>query len=133
VGFDATDAVVVTTAGAWARECGAALTLLHVCADVPAPAWWPFAAPPAAGERLDTALSRLEELAHATDGTAPAKLEVRQGAVDAEIAALTAERESGLIVISRGGGTHRVGATAYRVVASARVPTLVVPGAPRSQ
>jgi nucleotide-binding universal stress UspA family protein len=133
VGFDATDRAVVAAAGAWARECGAALTLLHVSPDVPAPSWWPFAAPQAPVEQLDTAMAQLQDLAGAGDDTAPATLEVRQGAVDVEIASLAAERESGLIVISRGGGAHRLGATAYRVVASAGVPTLVVPGATRDQ
>jgi nucleotide-binding universal stress UspA family protein len=131
IGLDAADAAVAATAAAWAHECSASLTLLHVCADVPVPAWWPFAAA-TTRERLESAMAHLDALARDVEGVAPAKLEVRQGAVDAEIAALTVEREAGLIAISR-GGAHRLGSTAYRVVVSARVPTLVVPGAARTQ
>jgi nucleotide-binding universal stress UspA family protein len=131
IGLDAADGAVASAAAAWARECSASLTLLHVCADIPVPAWWPFAAE-TTRERLESSMAQLDALARDVEGVAPAKLEVRQGAVDAEIAALTVEREAGLIAISR-GGAHRVGSTAYRVVISARVPTLVVPGAARAQ
>lgn len=126
VGFDPTDAAVARTAGAWARATGAALTLAHVCPTAPAPAWWSFGPPPE-GERLDTAMAQLRTLASNIEGAAPSHLEVRQGAVDATIAELAQERGSGLVVISRGGGQHRVGATAYRVIAAAQAPTLVVP------
>lgn len=128
VAFDPADAVVAGTAGRWARDCGAALTLAHVCADTPAPAWWPFAVESAPGERLDVAMQQLDAVARNTDGATPSALEVRRGVVEAALATLVVERRAGLIVISRGGGRHRVGATAYRVITGARVPTLVVPG-----
>jgi nucleotide-binding universal stress UspA family protein len=128
IGFDPTDTAVAAVAGRWARDCGASLTLVHVCADAPAPSWWPFAADPAPDDRLDLAMQQLETLARTTEGAAPSALEVRRGAVDAALATLVQERGAGLIVISRGGGHHRLGATAYRVVTDARVPALVVPG-----
>lgn len=129
VAFDPTDAAVVGTAGRWARACSASLTLVHVCADTPAPAWWPFATDLAPDDRLDIAMRQLDALARATEGATPSALEVRRGAVDAGLATVVQERRAGLIVVSRGGGRHRLGATAYRVVSDARVPTLVVPGA----
>jgi hypothetical protein len=39
------------------------------------------------------------------------------------------DRNAGLLVVSRGGGQRRLGATAYRVMTEAEVPTLVVAGA----
>lgn len=129
VGFDPTDAAVAATAGRWAQGCGASLTLVHVCPDAPAPAWWPFGAESVADDRLDLAMRQLDALARRTDGATPSALEVRRGAVDAALATLVQERSAGLIVISRGGGQHRLGTTAYRVVTDARVPMLVVPGA----
>lgn len=128
VGFDATDAAVARAAGAWARATGAALTLAHVCPAAPTPAWWSFGTAPEA-ERLDSAMAQLRALASETEGAAPSHLEVRQGAVDATLGELAKEREAGLIVLSRGGGRHRLGATAYRVIAAARTPTLVVAAA----
>jgi nucleotide-binding universal stress UspA family protein len=129
VGFDSTDSTVAATAGAWAHACGAALTLAHVCAAPPTPAWWPFADGSQQTERLDTALAQLDRLARDTEGAAPAKLEVRRGAVDQELATLVREREAGLLVVSRGAGRHRLGTTAFRIIADARIPTVVVPSA----
>lgn len=128
IGFDPTDTTVASTAGAWARATGASLTLAHVCPAPPAPSWWPFGDVPK-GDRLDTAMAQLRTLATDTDGATPSSLEVRQGPIETTLGELARERESGLVVISRGGGQHRVGATAYRVVAEAQTPTLVVPGA----
>lgn len=128
IGFDPTDAAVARTAGAWARATGAALTLAHVCPAAPVPAWWSFGAAPEA-ERLDTAMSQLRTLASDTEGAAPSTLDVRQGAVDTTLAEIAQERNSGLVVVSRGGGRHRLGATAYRVITAAHSPTLVVPAA----
>lgn len=128
IGFDPNDAEVARAAGAWARGTGATLTLAHICLAAPAPVWWPFGAAPE-GERLDTAMAQLRTIASETDGAAPSDLEVRQGAVDTALGELARERESGLVVVSRGGGQHRLGATASRVIAATQVPTLVVPGA----
>lgn len=128
IGFDPTDAVVARTAGAWARATGAALTLAHVCPTTPTPAWWSFGSAPE-GERLDTAMAQLRTLANDTEGATPSQLEVRQGAVDATLAEVAAERDAGLVVVSRGGGQHRLGATASRVIAAAQLPVLVVPAA----
>lgn len=127
VGFDPNDAAVVERAVAWKEGTGADLTLAHVSPAAPAPAWWPFGeALPA--EPLETAMAQLAHVARTIDGATPSHLEVRRGAVDATLAELAHERASGLIVLSRGGAMHRVGAIASRVIAVAKVPTLVVPG-----
>ena len=39
------------------------------------------------------------------------------------------DRNAGLLVVSRGGGQHRLGAIAYRIMCEADLPTLVVAGA----
>lgn len=127
VGFDPTDADVARAASMWASSTGATLTLAHICREVPAPAWWPFGEAPD-GERLDTAMAQLRRLAGEIDHATPSALEVRQGAVDTALGELARQRQSGLVVVSRGGGQHRLGATASRVIAAAHVPVLVVPG-----
>ncbi|MGE0814830.1 MAG: universal stress protein [Vicinamibacterales bacterium] len=126
VGLDPTDGAVTASAAAWAAATGAALTLAHVCPDTPAPAWWPFAARPDGDDRLDAALAQIDGLAQGLGSDAPVGLEVRRGSVASELVGLTRECDAGLIVISRGAGRHRLGATAYRVAVDAHVPTLVV-------
>ncbi len=128
VGFDAADAAVTRAGGEWARACGAALTVGHVCHDVPAPAWWPFGPATQSAPSSDAAREQLEALARSVAGAARATVDVRRGNVPAGIAAIVRDRDAGLLVVSRGGGQHRLGATAYRVMTEAAVPTLVVAG-----
>jgi nucleotide-binding universal stress UspA family protein len=128
-GLDAADTTVSATAAEWAGACGAALTLGHICHDVPAPAWWPFALDGATAESNDAARTQLEAVARTVPGAADASVDVRRGHVPAGIAAVVRDRNAGLLVVSRGGGRHRLGATAYRVMTEAAVPTLVVAGA----
>lgn len=129
IGLDPADTAVAAAAGAWARAGGVLLTLGHVCHDVPAPAWWPFGAAPQSAETNDTARAQLEALARSVPAAAGAMIDVRRGNVPAGIAAMVRDRNAGLLVVSRGGGQHRLGATAYRVMTAAVVPTLVVAGA----
>jgi len=128
IGLDATDTTVAQTAGEWARACHVPLTLGHVCFDAPAPAWWPLGGLPPA-ESLDDARRQLDVLARNVPTATGALIDVRRGRVPAGIAAMARDRNAGLLVVSRGGGQHRVGATAYRVMAEAEVPTLIVAGA----
>lgn len=127
VGLDAADTTVLAAAAEWAGACGASLVLGHVERDVPAPAWWPFGA--AAPVALNRAHAALEALARAVPAAAAAHIDVRHGAVAAQIAAMVRHHHAGLLVISRGGGQHRLGATAYRAMVEADVPTLVVASA----
>lgn len=129
VGLDAADTTVAATAAEWAGACGVPLAIGHVCHDVPAPAWWPFGAATDAAETNDTARAQLEAIARTVPGAADAHIDVRRGAVAAGIAAIVRDRNAGLLVVSRGGGQRRLGATAYRVMTEADVPTLVVAGA----
>jgi len=128
IGLDAADTTVAATAGEWARACGVPLTLGHVCHDAAAPAWWPLGGlPPAAS--VDEARRQLDVLARNIPSAAGALIDVRRGRVPAGIAGMVRDRNAGLLVASRGGGQHRLGATAYRVMTEADVPTLIVAGA----
>lgn len=127
IGLDPTDAVVAGAAGSWATALHTPLTLAHVLADVPAPGWWPFAAP--AQDTLESAQGQLASLARSVPPAAGAHLDVRKGQVAETLSAVVRDRDAGLLVVSRGSGASRLGATAYRVMASAEVPTLVVAGA----
>ncbi len=127
VGFDRFDAVVTAAAAAWARGTGAGLTLAHVCAEAPLPVWWPLSdmpLPPALEESTDAARTRLETVALGLP--ARAAVDVRRGSVPRTVAAVVRDANAGLLVVSRGGTTHRVGTIAYRVMREADVPTLVV-------
>lgn len=127
VGLDLTDTIVASAAGEWAATFGTPLTLAHVCPDVSAPAWWPFAAPGV--ESVEDARTRLQSLARSVPTAADALLDVRRGSVAEGVAAIVRDRDAGLLVVSRGSGAHRLGATAYRLMTAADVPTLVVAGA----
>ncbi len=128
VGLDAADAKVAGTAAEWARACGAPLALGHVCHDVPAPAWWPFGAAAEPAPSNDVAYAALEALGRPLGDSPAATFEVRRGNLPAGIAAMVHDLDAGLLVVSRGGGQHRIGSTAYRVMTEAAVPTLVVAG-----
>lgn len=127
VGLDLTDTIVASAAGEWAATFGTPLTLAHVCPDFSAPAWWPFTAPGV--ESVDDARTRLQSLARSVPTAADALLDVRRGGVAEGVAAIVRDRDAGLLVVSRGSGAHRLGATAYRLMTAADVPTLVVAGA----
>jgi nucleotide-binding universal stress UspA family protein len=127
VGLDATDTLVAAAAGEWAATFGTPLTLAHVTPDVPTPAWWPFARPGI--ESVDEARARLQSLARSVPTAGSALIDVRHGHVAEGLSAIVRDRDAGLLVVSRGSGAHRLGATAYRLMASADVPTLVVAGA----
>ncbi len=129
IGLDAADMTVAETSAQWAQACAVPLVFGHVCRDVPAPAWWPFAADVTAPETLEQARSQMAVLIRNVPGAASAMLDVRRGRVAAGIAAMVRDRNAGLLVVSRGSGQHRLGATAYRVMTEAEVPTLVVAGA----
>ena len=128
IGLDATDTTVAATAGEWARACQVPLTLGHVCHDAPAPAWWPMSELPAA-ETVDDARRQLDVLARNVPAAHGALIDVRRGRVPAAIAGMVRDRNAGLLVVSRGGGQHGLGATAHRVMTEADVPTLIVAGA----
>ncbi len=128
VGLDPTDTAVASAAGEWARALDVPLTLAHVCVTVPTPSWWPFA-PPAATENVETARGRLASLARSVNSAGEALLDVRRGDVSGTMSAIVRDRDAGLLVVSRGSGERRLGATAYRVMTSADIPTLVVAGA----
>ncbi|MFN7978771.1 MAG: universal stress protein [Vicinamibacterales bacterium] len=127
VGLDATDTLVAAAAGEWAATFGTPLTLAHVCPDIPTPAWWPFARPGA--ESVDEARTRLQSLARSVPTAGNALIDARRGNVAEGLSAIVRDRDAGLLVVSRGSGAHRLGATAYRLMANADVPTLVVAGA----
>lgn len=127
IGLDLTDTIVASAAGEWAATFGTPLTLAHVCPDISAPAWWPFAAPGV--ESVEDARTRLQSLARSVPTAADALLDVRRGSVAEGVAAIVRDRDAGLLVVSRGSGAHRLGATAYRLMTAADVPTLVVAGA----
>lgn len=128
IGLDALDADVAGAAAEWAAVTGASLLLAHVCHEAPAPSWWPFSGSPLPPESLETARAALESLAGALPAAAKATIDVRRGAVPVAIANVTRERNAGLLVVSRGGGDHRLGAVAYRIMREADIPTLVVAG-----
>lgn len=128
VGLDPTDATVAAAAGEWARAFAAPLTLGHVCADVSTP-WWPFSLPVDAVDTIETARAQLQSLARSVPAAGEALLDVRRGAIGEAMAAIVRDRDAGLLVVSRGGGAHRLGATAYRVMTGADIPTLIVAGA----
>ena len=127
IGLDLTDTIVASAAGEWAATFGTPLTLAHVCPDISAPAWWPFAAPGV--ESVEDARTRLQSLARSVPTAADALLDVLRGSVAEGVAAIVRDRDAGLLVVSRGSGAHRLGATAYRLMTAADVPTLVVAGA----
>ena len=128
VALEPLDGAVTAVASTWAAACGATLVLAHVCGEAPAPAWWPFADRPAPLASLDAARTQVQALA-ATLATTPAPhVDVRRGAVPAVIAEITRDRAAGLLVVSRGGAEHRLGAVAYRIMCEADLPTLVVTG-----
>lgn len=129
VGLDATDSTVAGAAGEWARALGAPLVLGHVCQDAPAPAWWPISVAETAAGAADAARDQLQALVRAVPAAADAIVDVRHGRVSSGMAAMVRDRNAGLLVVSRGSGRHGVGATAYRLMTEADVPTLVVAGA----
>jgi nucleotide-binding universal stress UspA family protein len=129
IGLDGFDDLVAAAAARWAAAGGAALLLAHVCVAAPTPGWWPISEmplPPAVEESAEDARTRLEALAARLPQSAG--VEVRRGSIPREMAAIVRDAEAGLLVVSRGGTAHRVGATAYRVMREADVPTLVVAG-----
>lgn len=127
VGLDPTDTLVATAAGDWAAALGVPLTLAHVSREVPTPAWWPFTAP--APETEASIRAQLGSLARSVPAAAAAHLDTRKGDVGDVLGEIVRDRNAGLLVVSRGSGASRLGATAYRVMTSAAVPTLVVAGA----
>jgi len=128
VALDPLDGAVSNAAAAWAEACGATLVVAHVCQEAPAPAWWPFTGSPVPAESLEAARAQVQELAGALDVAPAPQVDVRRGAVPAAIAEITRDRAAGLLVVSRGGGEHRLGAVAYRIMCEADLPTLVVTG-----
>ena len=128
VALEPLDDAVTAAASAWAAACDAALVLAHVCPEAPAPAWWRFADAPAPVASLDAARAQVEALAATLAVTPAPGLDVRRGAVPAGIAEVTRDRAAGLLVVSRGGAEHRLGAVAYRIMCEADLPTLVVAG-----
>ncbi len=128
VGLDAFDGAVTGTAADWAVATGAALVLTHVCHEAQAPHWWRFAGVPHPPESLEAAAAQLATLAAALPEGAAVAVDVRLGQVPAGVAAVTRERDAGLLVVSRGGGDHRLGSVAYRIMCEAGLPTLVVAG-----
>jgi nucleotide-binding universal stress UspA family protein len=127
IGLDPTDAVVATAGGEWAAALGVPLTLGHVSVEVPTPAWWPFAAPD--HDTVESARAQLGSLARSVPAAAAAHLDARKGDIADTMSAIVRDRNAGLLVVSRGSGASRLGATAYRVMTTAAVPTLVVAGA----
>lgn len=128
LGRDQLDAEVAGVAAEWAAAAHAPLVLAHVCADAPAPVWWPFDAAPATADACAAARADVAAIAAALPGGATATVDVRRGLVPAAVAEITRDRNAGLLVVSRGGGGHRVGAMAYRIMCEADLPTLVVAG-----
>ena len=126
VGLDALDGVVAGTAADWAGAMGAGLVLTHVCHEAPAPPWWTFSGSPVPAESIDEARAQAAALAHTLPAAARAAVDVRRGAAPAGIASVVHERAAGLLVVSRGGGEHRPGTVAYRIMREADIPTLVV-------
>jgi nucleotide-binding universal stress UspA family protein len=63
------------------------------------------------------------------DPARDALFDVRRGDISGTIGAIARDRNAGLLVVSRGSGERRLGATAYRVMTGADIPTLVVAGA----
>lgn len=127
IGLDVTDTTVAATAAAWSAACAASLTLAHIDRSEPAPGWWPFGATATTSAATDALRERLAALVRDVPATAGAAIDVRRDSIAGGIAALVRELDAGLLVVSRGGGQRRLGATAYRVMAAADVPTLVVP------
>ncbi len=126
VGLDELDAVVAGEAAAWAGAMGAGLVLAHVCPEAPAPSWWPFSGSPVPAESIDGARRQMEALARALPATVRPEIDLRSGAAPVGVAATVHERGAGLLVVSRGGGQHRPGTVAYRIMREADIPTLVV-------
>ena len=80
-------------------------------------------------ESIEAARARVAAVAAALPSAgADVGIDVRRGAVPAGVAAVTRDRNAGLLVVSRGGGGHRLGAIAYRIMCEADLPTLVVAG-----
>ena len=126
VGFDeGDDAALVAAGAAWAAALKARLALLHVLMPIPAPAGWEQTLADAQMARDAGAREALTVLArHA--GTVPAEALLREGAFADELARAVADTHAGLLVVGA-GRAHRLGSTAYRAVATARLPLLVVP------
>ncbi len=131
VGFDHLDGVVAATGAEWAAATGAPLVLTHVCHEAPAPGWWPFPSGAQPPTSLDAATAKLAAVAAALPDGAAVEIDVRRGQVPPGVAAVTRDRDAGLLVVSRGGGGHRLGAVAYRIMCEAALPTLVVDTDPR--
>ena len=128
LGLDPGDGEVARVAAEWAAATGSSLVLTHVCHEAPAPGWWPFPSTPVAPESLEAARAQVAAVAATLPSGAAVATDVRHGAVPAGVAAVTRDRNAGLLVVSRGDGGHHLGAVAYRIMCEADLPTLVVAG-----
>jgi nucleotide-binding universal stress UspA family protein len=116
----------------WARAFTAKLTLLHVVEPVTAPPQWLRLAEESDETRVGSARARLHALAAQIRGTQDCDEVVALGRPPDVIGSTAVDRRARLIVMGlaseQGPFSPRPGSIAYRVLSSATVPVLVVPG-----
>jgi nucleotide-binding universal stress UspA family protein len=123
---------VASLAADVARGLHAALLLTHVVQPVEATARWRDPRDGATMLHVATAQAAIEALASRVEISPPAQHIVVTGHPADAITSTAASRHAGLIVIGVGAaglGSHRPGATAYRVLCLSDVPVLTVPPA----
>jgi nucleotide-binding universal stress UspA family protein len=126
--FSAGSEAALRQATDFAQHFGVPLVLAHVVTAVVVPIeWQPYVAE-ADAERSRQARERLEELVRTLPRNVECEVVVAVGRPADMIASIAEEREAGLIVVGQQGArATRPGSTAYRVLALAHVPVLVVP------
>lgn len=125
-----------------ARASHARLRLLHVVPSVAAGRWAVLQQPMAAqldeqlggakATALEAARAALEQLADSLGGTPGPTLEVTEGSIAEQIAAVADRADVDLVVLGLRGvpgllGNTRVGSVAYRVLCASPVPVLALP------
>jgi nucleotide-binding universal stress UspA family protein len=114
------------------REFGATLTLAHIVEPLSVPAQWQELLDESDTARLETARTKLKTLAERICAPQNCDEVIAMGRPEL-IGTVAEERRTELIVMGlaseRGPFAPRPGSIAYRVLASTRIPVLVVPAA----
>lgn len=130
--FTDTSADAVRWATEFARERAVPMVLAHVVEPLAVPSQWRTYLDEADEARVADARHQLHRMTEEITGDVECEPVVVLGHPADGIATTADDRRAGLIVVglTGGGGPHRPGSIAYRVLCLARVPVVVVP--PRS-
>lgn len=129
VDFSEGSIAAARASAALALELGVRLTLVHAALPAAVPVVWESLIRNVDRERVDEATAQLRDLARTLDGAANVDVTARVGPVVDVLADVTGHEPSSILAVGlRGASRHRPGSTALRLLSTAAVPVLAVPG-----